>query len=355
MSPERGGLGVEALRGIARALVDTGELDYVSQSEGARTGHYARSIGSYRHGLGEFLPLAHGLRDAIGGRVPVIAASRINESRHRRAGARDRRLRHRRDDASPDRRPRPRPQDPLRRRIRHCVGANQGCVDRMVGGLPITCFHNPDVGREERGEPEPAAEPRSVLVVGGGPAGLKAAEIAARRGHRVTLLRARGRARWPAALGPGARRRGRAVPVDRVARARAGRPRRRRPHRCRGRRGGPRRRRRGRARDRLTPGSRADRRGRRLDPGAVDRRGRREGRLRRPGVDGRPARRHRERALRRARRRARRRGDDRDAVHELRPVPRLHARERRPAAALRARLLRSSRAPCSGARPPARP
>ena len=44
------------------------------------------------------------------------------------------------------------------KRIRHCVGANQGCVDRMVGGLPITCFHNPDVGREERGEPEPAAE-----------------------------------------------------------------------------------------------------------------------------------------------------------------------------------------------------
>ena len=38
MSPERGGLGVEALRGIACALVDTGELDYVSQSEGARRG-----------------------------------------------------------------------------------------------------------------------------------------------------------------------------------------------------------------------------------------------------------------------------------------------------------------------------
>jgi hypothetical protein len=74
------------------------------------------------------------------------------------------------------------------RRIRHCVGANQGCVDRMVGGQAITCFHNPDVGREGRGEPEPVVEPRNVLVVGGGPAGLKAAEIAARRAHRVTLL-----------------------------------------------------------------------------------------------------------------------------------------------------------------------
>jgi NADPH-dependent 2,4-dienoyl-CoA reductase/sulfur reductase-like enzyme len=73
-------------------------------------------------------------------------------------------------------------------RVRMCVGANQGCVDRMVGGLPITCFHNPDVGREERDEPAPAEVARRVLVVGGGPAGLKAAEVAARRGHTVTLV-----------------------------------------------------------------------------------------------------------------------------------------------------------------------
>jgi hypothetical protein len=62
----------------------------------------------------------------------------------------------------------------------------------MVGGQPITCFHNPDVGREGRGEPAPAETPADVLVVGGGPAGLKAAEIAARRGHRVTLVEREG-------------------------------------------------------------------------------------------------------------------------------------------------------------------
>ena len=188
MSPDRGGLGVEALRRIAGELVDTGDIDYVSQSEGARTGHYARSIGSYRHSLGEFLPLARGLREAIGARVPVVAASRINEpalaERALAAGDCDVVAMTRALSADPDLVRKVRGG----KRIRHCVGANQGCVDRMVGGLPITCFHNPDVGREGRGEPEPVSESRDVLVVGGGPAGLKAAEIAARRGHRVSLV-----------------------------------------------------------------------------------------------------------------------------------------------------------------------
>jgi hypothetical protein len=58
----------------------------------------------------------------------------------------------------------------------------------MTFGLPITCFHNPEVGREYRlPELSAAGTTRRVLVVGGGPAGLKAAEMAARRGHEVVL------------------------------------------------------------------------------------------------------------------------------------------------------------------------
>jgi len=188
LAPERGGLGAEGLRSVAAGLVATGGLDYVNQSEGSRTGHYARSIGSYRHALGEFLPLAHALRDELAGRAKVIAASRINDpeqaERALENGDCDLVAMTRAQIADPDLVNKVR----AGRRIRHCVAANQGCVDRMVAGLPITCFHNPDVGREGRGEPLRADPPRRVLVVGGGPAGLKAAEIAARRGHHVRLV-----------------------------------------------------------------------------------------------------------------------------------------------------------------------
>jgi len=189
VSPARGGLGPERVREICRELVGTGKLDYVNHSEGARAAHYARAIGSYRHPPGEFLPLARGLREAIDAAVPVIGVGRIQSPE-----VAERALQEEQCDLVAMTRAQIADPDVVRKlaegrrsRIRPCVGASQGCIDRMVGGLPITCFHNPDVGRERRGEPAPAATPARVLVVGAGPAGLKAAEIAARRGHEVTV------------------------------------------------------------------------------------------------------------------------------------------------------------------------
>jgi 2,4-dienoyl-CoA reductase-like NADH-dependent reductase (Old Yellow Enzyme family) len=75
--------------------------------------------------------------------------------------------------------------------IRLCTGCNQGCYGNLTAGLPITCVTNPTVGREHElpsAERGPATRTKRVVVVGGGPAGLEAAWVAAARGHDVVLL-----------------------------------------------------------------------------------------------------------------------------------------------------------------------
>jgi 2,4-dienoyl-CoA reductase-like NADH-dependent reductase (Old Yellow Enzyme family)/thioredoxin reductase len=72
-----------------------------------------------------------------------------------------------------------------------CVGANQGCLRRAFANQGITCTVNPIAGREGslgRAVKTRSPQPGHLLVIGGGPAGLKLAETAAGRGHRVTLL-----------------------------------------------------------------------------------------------------------------------------------------------------------------------
>ncbi len=73
--------------------------------------------------------------------------------------------------------------------IYHCIRGNQGCIARVFKGLPISCTINFAAGRERRfGSPPPAHAPRRFLVAGGGPAGMKAAETLAKRGHSVVLV-----------------------------------------------------------------------------------------------------------------------------------------------------------------------
>ncbi len=73
--------------------------------------------------------------------------------------------------------------------IRACIACNQACIGHFQAGYPISCIQRPETGREIRfGTIRRAAAPGRVVVVGAGPAGMKAAVTAARQGHEVILL-----------------------------------------------------------------------------------------------------------------------------------------------------------------------
>ncbi len=75
--------------------------------------------------------------------------------------------------------------------VRACIACNQACIGHFHKGLPISCIQHPETGRELHfGKRQPTLKRRRIMVVGGGPAGMKAAAVAAQRGHDVTLFEA---------------------------------------------------------------------------------------------------------------------------------------------------------------------
>lgn len=72
-------------------------------------------------------------------------------------------------------------------KIRPCIACNQGCITRLQQGKQPTCAVNPAAMREVRYTLRPCVQPKKVVVVGGGVAGMEAARTAAIRGHKVSL------------------------------------------------------------------------------------------------------------------------------------------------------------------------
>jgi 2,4-dienoyl-CoA reductase (NADPH2) len=136
---------------------------------------------------GGFIYLAQGIKQAVS--IPVMACNRINDPL-----LADQILRDGQADligfargliADPEL-----PNKALQGRmdeINRCIGCNQGCFDPVFDQKPVTCLVNARAGAEGRLTIEPAARKKKVMVIGGGPAGMEVARVAAFRGHRVSL------------------------------------------------------------------------------------------------------------------------------------------------------------------------
>jgi len=134
-----------------------------------------------------YVYLAQGIKSSVS--VPVLASNRINDpcvgEKIIRDGEADLVTMARALIADPEL-PK-KAQDNRSDQIYHCVACNQGCFDQIFQSKPVTCLVNPRAGRERETVLTPASHPKKILVVGGGPAGMKAACTAAERGHRVIL------------------------------------------------------------------------------------------------------------------------------------------------------------------------
>lgn len=173
---------------VIRALAPM--LDYVSVIAGtsATMSGAIHIVPSMFEANAYLAPFAHAVKQAVD--IPVMVAGRINQPQEAEAvvasGQADMCGMTRAlicDPAMPGKAREDRPDD-----IRACIGCNQACIGHFHKGVPISCIQFPESGRELRyGTLRRTETPRVVMVIGGGPAGMKAAAAAAAMGHDVTL------------------------------------------------------------------------------------------------------------------------------------------------------------------------
>lgn len=187
------GLDQPEMLDIAAALAGDGVLDYLNVAAGTSAGLAGSThiVPPMAYEAGYTAPLAAAIRARVD--LPVFVAGRINQPQIAEQVLATGQA----DMCGMTRAMISDPEMPAKARtgqaddIRACVACNQACIGHMLNGYPISCIQRPETGRElEYGTMTPADTPRRVMVVGGGPAGMKAAAVAAARGHRVTLFEA---------------------------------------------------------------------------------------------------------------------------------------------------------------------
>lgn len=189
-----GGAGVDEYEEIARRLAATGQVDYLV----VKAGTYLKQdyiVPDMQRDRALLAPLAKRLRTAVREENPEITVAttgRITDPRTADQllveGAADlvsMTRGHIADPAVAEKAKEGRLDELI-----ECMGCNQGCIERVYNGAECRCVLNPATGFEAdlgTGTLNPAEPTREILVVGGGPAGMKAASVAAKRGHEVTL------------------------------------------------------------------------------------------------------------------------------------------------------------------------
>ncbi len=184
-----GGLTLDDTREMARIFENTGKIDFIDLS--VATFYNLHMVGGTMHTpLGYTIPLAAGIKEVVN--LPVFATGRINDpvmaERVLADGQADMIGMVRAQICDPELANKAK--EGRLEQIRYCVADNQGCYARISGNKTIGCIQNPNIGCEKTlgiGSIKPAPLKKRVLIVGGGPAGLRAAEVAAQRGHQVTL------------------------------------------------------------------------------------------------------------------------------------------------------------------------
>jgi 2,4-dienoyl-CoA reductase-like NADH-dependent reductase (Old Yellow Enzyme family) len=186
------GLSREDMLEIAQRLDSLGRIHLfnISGGDGATPLAQSGTIPPVYFPPGCYNHLAHAMKEVVS--VPVLVAGRILTPEQAEAaianGDCDLAAMTRAIIADPDL-PR-KAQAGEAARVRPCISINEECIGRVYKGLALRCAVNPAVADHSLRYSH-AAAPKRVVVVGGGPAGMEAARVAAERGHRVLLIEGR--------------------------------------------------------------------------------------------------------------------------------------------------------------------